>query len=154
MTQLMQWDPFRELMAMRTLADRVFENAFMRPLGSPAWDLALDVAETDEAYHVEAAIPGVKPSDLDISITDNVLTIKGELKRDQELKDEQYHLRERRYGSFSRAVSLPNKVNADAIEAVYENGLLKLTIPKAEEVLPHKIPVRAHHTIEGEATAS
>ncbi|NOZ72697.1 MAG: Hsp20/alpha crystallin family protein [Chloroflexi bacterium] len=154
MTQLTRWDPFRELMSMRSLADRVFEDTLLRPFGFDGtnWELALDIAETDDAYHVEAAIPGVKPEDLDISVVDNVLTIKGEIKREEELKDEQYHLRERRYGSFSRAVTLPSKVDADAIEAVYENGILKLTIPKSEEAKPRRIAVHTAHTIEGEST--
>lgn len=153
MTQLMQWDPFRELMTMRTLADRVFEEALLRPFGFDGtnWELALDIAETDDAYHVEAAIPGVKPEDMEITVVDNVLTIKGEIKREQELKEEQYHLRERRFGTFSRAVTLPRKVDADAIEAIYENGLLKLTIPKSEEAKPRKIAVNTQHTIEGES---
>jgi HSP20 family protein len=147
MAQLIRWDPFREMMQIREAFDRLFDETFALPrLREPmTWTLALDVAEKDNAYIVKASLPGVNPDDIDISITDNVLTIRGETKVE-------YHLRERRYGSFSRSISLPAPVNADAVEASYENGVLTLHIPKAPEAQPRKIAVKTGKTIEGEAS--
>lgn len=107
-----------------------------------ALSLALDVAEQDDAFIVKASIPGVPADDVEITLTDNVLTIKGEMKDDKEVKETNYHLRERRFGSFMRSVTLPTSVDADKIEAVNENGVLTLTLPKAEAVKPKKIEVK------------
>ena len=156
MTDLMRWDPFREFMSLRNAIDRLFEDAFVMPsrVWAPTteWSLALDVAEDENGFIVKAAIPGVRPEDLDISLADNVLTIRGEVKADEEIKEEQYHVRERRYGAFSRSIRLPAPVDADHVEATYENGVLTLRIPKAEEVRPKKIAVRTGRMIEGQAT--
>jgi HSP20 family protein len=86
----------------------------------------------------------MKPDDLDITITNNVLTIKGEYKSDETIEEEQYHLRERRYGSFGRSISLPVTVDADAVDAQYEDGVLTLTVPKMEEAKPRRIAVKTH----------
>jgi HSP20 family protein len=104
--------------------------------------LALDVAEKDDAFIVKASVPGVPAEDVEVTLTDNVLTIKGEMKADKEINEENYHLRERRFGSFMRSVTLPTAVDADKIEAVNENGVLTLTLPKAEAVKPKKIEVK------------
>jgi HSP20 family protein len=139
----------RELATMRQMMDRIFDEDMLRLTGG--WDrggggevasLALDVAEKDDAYVVKASLPGVNPDDVDITLADNVLTIRGETKQDQEIKQENYHLRERRFGTFMRSVTLPNAVDADKIEAVNENGVLTLILPKAESVKPRKIEVK------------
>jgi HSP20 family protein len=138
----------RELATMRQMMDRIFDEDMYRMAGG--WDrsggevasLALDVAEKDDAYVVKASLPGVNPDDVEITLADNVLTIRGETKQDQEIKQENYHLRERRFGTFMRSVTLPNAVDADKIEAVNENGVLTLTLPKAESVKPRKIEVK------------
>jgi len=91
---------------------------------------------------VHASIPGVKPEDIDISVTGDVLTIKGETVEEKEEKEGNYHLRERRYGAFQRAVSLPTLVRADKASAEFENGVLKLTLPKVEEVKPKSIKIK------------
>ncbi len=156
MTDLMRWDPFRDFMSLRNAIDRLFEDAFVMPsrVWAPTteWSLALDVAEDENGFIVKAAIPGVRPEDLDISLADNVLTIRGEVKRDEEIKEEQYHVRERRYGTFTRSIRLPTPVDADHVEATYENGVLTLRIPKAEQVRPKKITVQTRQMIEGQAT--
>jgi HSP20 family protein len=108
---------------------------------SRAWTLALDVVENEEAYLVEASVPGIKPEDLDITLEDNVLTIKGEHKMDEAINEDSYRLRERRIGQFSRSVRFPVDVNTDNIAAQYENGVLTLTVPKAEEVQPKRIEI-------------
>lgn len=120
---------------MRQMLDRFFEDDFARfpslwERRSDTMSLALDVAEKDDAFIVKASVPGVPAEDVEVTLTDNVLTIKGEMKADKEINEENYHLRERRFGSFMRSVTLPTAVDADKIEAVNENGVLTLTLPK------------------------
>ena len=151
---LTRWDPFQEMMTLRSTVDRLFDNIFSSQSSWPlpaSGGFALDVAENENGYIVKASIPGVSLDDLDITITDNVLTIKGELKEDKEVKEAQYHVRERRLGSFSRSVSIPSKVNSDAIKAEFANGVLTLSLPKTEEVKPKRISVNAEtpKVIEG-----
>jgi HSP20 family protein len=119
-----------------------------------SWDLALDVAETEDDFLVKASLPGINPDDLEITYNNNLLTIKGEVKEEKDIEEQRYHLRERRYGSFSRSLTLPSTVKADAIEASYEGGVLTLHLPKAEEAKPKRIPVhsvQAPQMIEGKA---
>ena len=147
MTNITLWEPYRELANMRQMLDRFFEDDFSRfPI---LWDrrgemmgLALDVVEKEDAYIVQASVPGVPAKDVEVTLNDNVLTIKGELKAEQEVQEETYHLRERRFGAFMRRVALPGAVDADKIEAVHENGVLTLTLPKAAAVKPKKIEVK------------
>jgi HSP20 family protein len=132
---------------MRQVLDRFFEEDFARfpslwERRPEAMNLALDVAEQEDAFIVKASVPGVPAEDVEITLTDNVLTIKGEMKADKEINEETYHLRERHYGSFVRSVALPMAVDADKIEAVNENGVLTLTLPKSETVKPKKIEVK------------
>lgn len=148
MTTLTRWEPFRELTTMRDVMDRFFDEPFLRlPSlwdrdGGAAQPLALDLVENTDAYVVKASVPGVKPEDVEITLNNNVLTIKGESKEENEKKEGQYHMRERRYGSFYRSVTLPANVKADKIDAVNENGVLTLTLPKAEEAKPKRIAVK------------
>ena len=153
-TLVRRWDPFREMAQLRATMDRLLNETRNLPLASEEtiWILPLDVSETEDAFLVKASIPGVNPDDIDITLTDNVLTIKAEIKEEKEIEEAQYHLRERRFGVFSRSITLPTAVDADHVEAVYENGVLNLTIPKAEEVKPRKIEVHSHKMIEGEST--
>ena len=154
MTLVRRWDPFREMAELRATMDRLLNETRNLPLASEdtVRTLPLDVSETEDAFIVKASIPGVNPDDIDISLTDNVLTIKTEIKADEEIENARYHLRERRYGVYSRAITLPAAIDADKVEAVYENGVLILTIPKAEEVKPHKIEVHTHKMIAGESS--
>jgi HSP20 family protein len=156
MSNLTRWDPFREMMTLRNWMDRWMDT----PLGTVSawqpttWDLALDVAETDEDFVVKASLPGITPEDLEITYNNNLLTIKGEVKEEKDVEEQRYHLRERRYGSFTRSISLPSSVKADSIEANYEAGVLTLHLPKAEEAKPKRIPVHsanAPQMIEGKA---
>jgi len=148
---LTRWDPFREMFAMQKTMDRLFdrvmrdESAWSAPV---VWDLALDVVETKDDFVVKASLPGINPDDVEITYTDNVLTIKGETKEEREHKDEQYHLRERRYGTFSRSLALPGKVQPDAIQASYEAGVLTLKLPKMEEAKPKKITIHMPNLLE------
>jgi HSP20 family protein len=159
MSNLIRWDPFRELMSFRSAMDRMFDDTFFsRESDWPRslnWDLALDVAETNDEYLVKASLPGIDPKDLEITYSSNMLTIKGEVKDEDEVKDRRYHLRERRFGSFTRSVSLPSTVDAEHIQASYADGVLSLHLPKLEEARPKRIQVRAgesHKMIEGKAS--
>jgi HSP20 family protein len=143
-----RWQPFSELMSLRQAMDRLFEDSFVRPsrflstvgeIAAPA----LDVYQTPNEVIVKAALPGLKPEEMSIDITGESLTIRGECKAEQKIKKEDYIYQERRYGAFSRTIALPNGLKPDKAEATMEDGVLTLTIPKAEEVKPKAIKVKA-----------
>lgn len=139
MTTLVRWNPTRSLF---NEFDRLF-NAQTGAWDMPqTWGLALDVIENEDGYTVKASVPGITPDNLNVTLEDNVLTIKGEIAADENVEDAHYHLRERRYGSFSRSLRFPVDVNAEAIEATYQNGVLSLDVPKAEEVKPKQISIK------------
>ena len=143
-----RWQPFSELMSLRQAMDRLFEDRFVRPsravsaLGEVAAP-ALDVYQTPTEIVVKAALPGLKPEDVNIDITGETLEIKGERKAEQEIKKDDYLYQERRYGAYYRSVVLPSGLKTDKAEATMEDGILTLTIPKVEEVKPKKISVKA-----------
>lgn len=151
MSNMTRWDPIREMMAMNNAMDRWmnrFGESEYQGEGSFTWD----VAENDNEYVIKATLPGVKPEDIEITYSNNTLTIKGETKEDQDMNDARYHMRERRYGSYSRSVTLPSTVKSDAIEATSENGILTLRLPKTEEVKPRRIEVKGgSRMIEGKS---
>jgi len=145
---MIRWEPFREMMTLRNAMDRLFEESFVRP--SRFWpdvgrgELPLDMYQTANDVVIKAALPGVKPEEVDISITGDTLTIKGEHKEEQEVKQEDYFYKEHRY-----SVTIPVQVKSDKAEAVFENGVLTLTLPKAEEIKPRQIKVKPKAMIEG-----
>ncbi len=139
---LTRWDPFQEMLNLRRNVDRLFDNATDHEWQPMQWGLAVDVVENKDDFIVRASVPGINPEDLDVSYADDTLTIKGEVKSDNEIKENQYHLRERRYGSFARSIVLPTKIRGDAIEASYQNGVLTLRLPKADEVKPKRIAIK------------
>ncbi|MCX7840464.1 MAG: Hsp20/alpha crystallin family protein [Anaerolineae bacterium] len=147
MTSLIRWDPFREAMSLRNAIDRLFEESFvsprfgwLAPLG--AADVAIDMYETKDQVVVKAALPGIKPEQTEVTITGNTLTIRGEAKEEKEIKEENYICRERRMGAFSRSIALPDGLKTDKAEATFENGVLTLTIPKAEEKKAKTIKIK------------
>lgn len=145
---LVRWEPWSDLMSLREAMDRLFEESVVRPRAGwlaplGAESLAVDMYETDEEVVVRTAVPGVKPEDIDVSITGDVLTIKGETRAEEKVEKANYIRQERRYGAFSRSLSLPSIVMADKATADFENGVLTLTLPKAEEVKPKTITVKA-----------
>ncbi len=145
MNSLTRWNPFREMMSLRNEIDRLFDQTLSLdwPMESRLFgELAIDLSETADNYVVKASIPGIEPKDLDITVTDNVLTIKGEFKEEKEEEGKQWHIRERRTGSFSRSVRFPVAVKGNDVVAEYHNGVLTLTVPKAEEVKPKRIAVK------------
>jgi HSP20 family protein len=137
-----RWDPFSETMSLRQVMDRLFEDAWVHPgrfMGREAAEvgtLPLDVHETPDELVVTASLPGVKPEDIDLTIQGDVLRIQGEMKRREDIKEEQIHRQERQFGRFYREVMLPMSVKSDAIQAHFENGVLTLRLPKAEEAKP------------------
>lgn len=144
-----RWDPFREMMVLRNPVDRVVDGELaLAPESwkSFNWSVALDVVESEDEYLVKASVPGINPEDLEITYEDNRLTIKGEVKEESEVNEARYHLRERRYGSFSRSIKMPTGIDSDKIEANYEKGVLELHLPKIEEVKPKKIAIKTSST--------
>jgi HSP20 family protein len=141
------WKPFRELERVRREMDRLWDTFFEeRPRKGGeevgAWLPPLEVAETKNDIVVRIEIPGIDPKDIDISLTNDLLTIKGEKKNEEEETGENYHLTERSYGSFSRSIRLPGEVQSDKISASYKNGILKVTLPKSEEAKKKEIKIK------------
>lgn len=152
MSKIVRWNPMREAVDLFNEFDRAFDMPFYRSRwGMPlranevvgSWGLALDVAEQGDNFTVKASLPGINADDLNVTLEDNVLTIQGEMKEDETIEELNYHIRERRTGSFSRSVRFPVPVEAGKVEADFENGVLTLTIPKAEAVKPKRIEVKA-----------
>lgn len=147
MRDLIRWDPWGDLISLRDAMDRIFEESFVRPprewlAPTAPRTLELDIYETENEVVVKAAVPGLKPEDIDVTIAGDTLSIKGETQEEKEERGKNYLRRERRYGAFSRAVSLPAGLQADKAEASFEDGMLTLTIPKAEEIKPKSIKVK------------
>ena len=138
-----RWDPFQDLLAIQDEMNQAFGRARQSQGGGRVWAPALDISERKDAYVVTVEVPGVNADDLDITLEDGLLTIQGERHVTSESSEQQYHRVERRYGSFRRSITLPSHVQADAIEASFENGVLEVVVPKAEEAKPKKITVRA-----------
>lgn len=145
MSNLIRWEPAREMVTLREAMDRLFDDAFTRPFGltTGIQAPAVDMYQTDDEVVVRATLPGLKADDVQISITGDLLSIKGEFKEKSEAKEKSYHLREQRYGSFERTLGLPTQVLADKAKAEFEDGILTITLPKAEEARPRTITVKA-----------
>jgi HSP20 family protein len=146
MTLIRRSNPFGELLSLRQAMDRLFEDSWVRPgswfaAGDGEHGMAIDVRTTPDALVVEAALPGVKPEDVDISILGDTLTITGRTSQETSTDEDGYTYREIRRGSFSRTLTLPRGVKADAAQAKFDNGLLELSIPKAEEAKPRQIKI-------------
>ena len=146
MSNLTRWEPVREMMTLREAMDRLFDDAFTRPLNlrDGGWAApAVDMYQTDDEVVVRAALPGFKADEVQINVTGDVLTIRGEMKQEEERKEKSWHIREHRWGSFERSIALPTAIVSDRADANFENGILTITFPKAEEVKPKTITVKA-----------
>ncbi|MBM4295661.1 MAG: Hsp20/alpha crystallin family protein [Deltaproteobacteria bacterium] len=147
MPDIMEWRPFREVSKLRREMDRLWDDYFgpgrraLRPM-EMEFAPAVDVSETAEQVVVKAEVPGIDVKDIDITLSGDVLTIKGEKKSEREEKEESYHLVERSYGSFTRSLKLPAAVEMDKIAARYEKGVLTVICPKKEEVKPKAIEIK------------
>ena len=160
---LIRWEPVRELNTLQSEMNRLFNTIFDTPVpnetaGVRRWIPAMDLVETDNDFVLRADLPGVAEGDVNIELEDNVLTVSGERKSEHEERQEGYYRVERAGGSFSRSLALPEGVDADAIRASFENGVLEIHIPKPEERKPRKVAISVAggepKTIEGSESAS
>ncbi|WP_322796379.1 Hsp20/alpha crystallin family protein [Tepidiforma sp.] len=160
-TALTRWDPAAEIAAMRNWMDRVFQESFGR---FPAFrngsedlgpiSLALDVIEQPDSYVIKAAVPGVDPKDVEITVEDDVLTIRGQFEHKEEANEANYLRREIRYGSFERQLRLPPTVDAEKANASFEHGMLRLVLPKKPEARARSIKITPQGVVEGQAVSN
>lgn len=144
---IMRWSPANDL--LRERVNRLFEQAFgetyagseSEEVSSRSWTPAVDIAETEDALTLYAELPGLSKENVEITLEDNVLTIKGERKFEREETKENYHRIERAYGTFHRSFHLPSNVRSDQVEASFKEGVLRVDIPKQEEAKPRKIAI-------------
>ena len=159
MANIIRRDPINEMLSWNRAMERMLDNfyrdgdlSFGEPLNLR---MPLDVMETDEEFIVKADVAGIDPDNIEITYTDNNLSLKGEISEEREAgKEGRYHLRERRYGTFSRTISMPGSVDIENIAAETENGVLKIHLPKVEEVKPRKIEIKGgkkQDVIEGKS---
>ena len=156
MTIVRRPTPFGELMSLRSAMDRLFEDSFVRrPFGGPGFEpaagLPLDVTRTNDALVVEAALPGIRPEDVDITVEDGTLSIRAESREERREGEGETLVSEIRRGTVSRSVTLPTGLEPDKATATFEHGVLTLRIPKAESVKPRQI--RISPTTDGQATS-
>ena len=149
MSNLTRWEPVHEMMTLREAMDRLFDDAFTHPIttnGSAVVLPSIDLYQNNDQVMVKAALPGLKPEDVQISVTSNTLTLRGEFKQENSDKDQKemtYHIREHRYGLFERSIPLPTDVQTDKATADFSNGILTITLPKAEAVKPRTINIKS-----------
>jgi len=157
MTDLIRWEPMG-ITSLRQAMDHLFEDSFVRPSGLfpglRAESPAIDMYQTEKDVVVKASLPGMKADDVDISVTGDVLTIKGEHREEQEVKEENYFRKEMRFGSFSRSLEIPVPVKVDKAEALFVDGVLTLTLPKTEAVQPKTIKVKTAQGAEAKPGAA
>ena len=143
---IIRWDPFKDMVTLREKMNRMFEDVFSgraedRELQAGTWAPSVDIFETENELILTAEIPGIDEKDVEIKVEDNTLSIRGERKFEKETKEENYHRIERSYGSFYRAFTLPNSVDPERIQAEQENGVLKICMPKRQELKPRKVKI-------------
>jgi HSP20 family protein len=148
MSNLTRWEPMRQMVTLREAMDHLFDDAFTRPFGmTDGWHTssmpAIDMYQTDSEVVVKASLPGMKAEDVQINMTGDLLTIKGEMKQTDETKKKDYHFLEQRWGAFERSVRLPIAIVSDKSKAEFEDGVLTVTLPKAEELKPKLITIKA-----------
>ena len=139
--ELATWSPFNRLSSLRDLLDSAFQLASSAPESTSGWLPALDVFEDDDKVTVQVELAGMRKEDFDISLQDDMLTISGERKSESEKREGESFRSERFFGRFSRSITLPSPVKAEEVKAAYEDGVLTVTLPKAEEAKPKKIQV-------------
>ena len=155
---IVRWEPLREFGALQNEMNRLFNSVFDAPApgngGSTMrrWMPAMDLVETDDHFVLRADLPGMTQDDVQIELEDSTLTVSGERKSEHEDKQEGYYRVERAFGSFSRSLTLPKGIDADAVTASFENGVLEIRVPKPEEHKPKRIQIGGTRAIEGKGT--
>jgi HSP20 family protein len=154
MTIIRRPSPFSDLLSLRSAMDRIFDETFFRPVeggtGEAPLAMPLDIYTTQDALVLEAALPGVRPENVDVQVLGDTLTLTATTGGERQEDRGGYHVREVRRGRFARTVTLPSGLQTDAASCTFENGMLTLSFPKAEQVKPRQIPVMA--PTEGTAT--
>jgi HSP20 family protein len=153
---VVRWEPFRELAALQNEMGRFMNQMWGTPTSGPgngvtAWLPALDAWETDDEIVLALDLPGIQEEQVSIEVDDGVLTVSGERERTVEQRSDRFSRFERRYGTFSRSVTLPQGAREEAIKAEFKDGVLEIHVPKPEERKPKRIQIGASGTIEGEA---
>jgi len=143
---IMRWTPFSDLVTVREKMNCIFEEAFPsrgeeKDMVASTWTPSVDIYENENELVLSAEAPGIEDKDIEIKIENNTLSIQGERKIEKETKEENYHRIERSYGSFYRSFTLPTNVNQDNIKAEYDNGVLRISMPKKPELKPKKVKV-------------
>ena len=160
---LVRWEPARELSSLQSEMNRLFNTFFDTPTsggnggGARRWVPSMDLVETDDHFVLRADLPGLSEGDVAIELEDNVLTVSGERKAEHEEKKEGFYRVERSYGQFRRSLTLPDGVDADAIAARFDRGVLEVRIPKPEERKPRRVAIQVGDNpaaIEGSETTS
>jgi HSP20 family protein len=147
MMNLVRWNPFGEMTATQNRIDRMFSNPYWLTgrmdddTNMGRWNPAVDLYEKDDHFVIKAELPGVDKKDISIDLKDRVLTLSGERSHENEVKEENYFRKERSYGKFQRAFTLPADVDSDRIKAEFKDGLLQIEIPKPEEQKPKQVTI-------------
>jgi HSP20 family protein len=143
---IVRYDPFRDLRSLQDEVNRLFSTNLSRTFGDEgmargAWNPSVDIYENKDNIVLEAELPGMKREDFDLSIENNVITLRGERRFEKQDDGDNFHRVERSYGSFARSFTLPQTVQTDEVAAEYRNGVLRVTMPKREEVKARRIEV-------------
>ncbi|MFQ5839912.1 MAG: Hsp20/alpha crystallin family protein [Candidatus Methylomirabilales bacterium] len=144
---IVRWDPFQDLMTIRDRMNRLFEETLTRgrdreePAALGSWVPAVDIYETADSIVLKAEVPGARREDIDIQVRDNTLILRGERRVEKDVQEENYLRVERSYGAFHRAFTLPTIIQQDKIKAVFKDGVLEVSLPKAEEAKPKRVKV-------------
>ncbi|MFQ3660970.1 MAG: Hsp20/alpha crystallin family protein [Chloroflexaceae bacterium] len=142
MTSLTRWEPFEGMVTLRDAMNQLLADSFVWPRASTFLGAMLDLYETDNAYTVELAAPGLKPDQFEITLEHNVLTIRGQVKAELP-EGARYHIQERRFGEFRRSITLPSAVDAEKIQANLKDGILTIHMPKVESARTRRIEIKA-----------
>src|SRR3954469_1003996 len=157
---IVRWEPLRELSSLQNEMNRLFNTVFDPPVangGNRRWVPAMDLVETADDFVLRADLPGMRQEEVKIEVEDTVLTVSGERKAEHEAREEGFYRLERAFGAFSRSLTLPKGVNAEAVSASFSNGVLEVHIPKPEPVKPRRIEIAvgdAPAAIEGTGTSA
>jgi HSP20 family protein len=163
---IVRYDPFRDLRSLQDEVNRLFSTNLSRAFGDEgiargAWNPTVDIYENKDQIVIEAELPGMNREDFDLSFENNVITLRGERRFEKKDESDNYHRVERSYGSFTRSFTLPPTVSGEGISAEYRNGVLRVTLPKREEVKARRIEIQGEgreaatpRTIEAKAESS